>query len=120
MPSTVESAASFVNWHQGLDTDKFPALKYAKAYEAVLEHGETLFMPCGYWHHMQYMDGGFAMSLRAIPEGIMPKVNTIYHLLGMRGLNNMLIKTVPEWWYAYKRKAANKNANAAMKKLGFI
>jgi len=120
MPATVESAASFVNWHETLDTEKFPALKYAKAYETVLEHGETLFMPSGYWHHMQYMDSGFAMSLRALPAGIQPKINSLYHLLPMRGFNNMLIKMAPDWWYHYKRRHAHARANEAMNKLGSL
>ncbi|MBA3829235.1 MAG: cupin-like domain-containing protein [Taibaiella sp.] len=118
MPYTVESAASFVDWHEHLDTEKFPGLKYAKAYETILEHGETLFMPTGYWHHMQYIDSGFAMSLRALPAGVLPKVNTIYHLLGMRGFNNMLIKMAPEWWYHKKRRIAQVKANEAMQKIG--
>ena len=99
MPLTVESAASFVNWQDGLDEDKFPALRKAHGYHTILEHGETLFMPTGYWHHMQYLDSGFAMSLRALPEGISQKINGFYHLLPMRTLNNMLIKVAPEWWY---------------------
>lgn len=119
MPLTVESAASFVNWHEGVDEDRFPALKYAQAYHAVLEHGDTLFMPSGYWHHMQYMESGFAMSLRALPAGLPPKLNTIYHLLGMRGANNLLIKLAPEWWYHKKRALANENARQAMNKLNY-
>lgn len=115
MPTTVESAASFVNWQDGLDMEKFPALKYAKAYTTILKHGETMFMPSGYWHHMQYMESGFAMSLRALPAGILPKLNTLYHLLGMRGFNNMLIKLAPQWWYHYKREAAKTNADKAIK-----
>jgi len=117
MPFTVESAASFVDWHEHLDTDKFPGLKYAQAYETILEHGETMFMPSGYWHHMQYMESGMALSLRALPSGVFAKLNTIYHLLGMRGLNNMLIKLAPEWWYHKKRELAQAKANEAMQKL---
>jgi hypothetical protein len=117
MPATVESAASFVDWHEHLDTEKFPALKHAHAFETVLEHGETLFMPSGYWHHMQYMDSGFAMSLRALPAGVQPKFNSLYHLLGMRGFNNMLIKVAPEWWYNYKRRYAHSKAHEAMQRL---
>ncbi len=117
MPSTVESAASFVNWHEGLDYERFPALQHAHAYTAILEHGDTLFMPSGYWHHMQYMDSGFAMSLRAMPESIYGKLNALYHILGLRGFNNMLIKMAPQWWYKYKRKIAHENADKAMRKL---
>ena len=118
MPATVESAASFVDWHQHLDTENFPALKYAKAYETILEHGETMFMPSGYWHHMQYLDGGFAMSLRALPESIAGKLNGLYHIAGLRGFNNMLIKVAPTWWYHYKRKLAKENALKAMREAG--
>ncbi len=113
MPLTVESAASFVNWEYGVDEQKFSALAKAKGYETILEHGETLFMPTGYWHHMQYMDSGFAMSLRALPEGLGQKLNGLYHLLPMRTLNNILIKLAPEWWYNKKRVLANAAATRA-------
>jgi hypothetical protein len=118
MPATVESAANFVNWHEKLDTNNFPALEYAKGYETILEHGDTMFMPTGYWHHMQYMDSGLALSLRAFPEGISQKLNGVYHILGLRGFNNILIKLAPTWWYNYKRKLANENAVKAMQKIG--
>lgn len=120
MPLTVESAASFVNWQNGLDEAHFPGLKYAQAYHTILEHGDTMFMPAGYWHHMQYMESGFAMSLRALPAGIYARLNTLYHLLGMRGMNNALIKLAPEWWYHKKRAMARANAEAAMRKLGGV
>lgn len=114
MPLTVESAASFVDWDKGLDEAKFPGLKHARGYETILEHGETMFMPTGYWHHMQYMDSGFAMSLRALPEGISQKLNGFYHIVPMRMMNNLLIKMRPEWWYNKKRELAKANAEKAM------
>ncbi|MCL6524264.1 MAG: cupin-like domain-containing protein [Thermoflavifilum sp.] len=117
MPLTVESAASFVNWHIQLDEENFPALRYARGYTAILEHGDTLFMPAGYWHHMEYMDSGFSMSLRALDETLAGKLKGFYHILPMRMMNNFLIKTRPEWWYQYKRKKARLNAEKAMHRL---
>lgn len=114
MPGTVESAASFVHWEQGLDYGRFPALEYAEGYTAILEHGDTLYMPGGYWHHMQYMESGFAMSLRAMPTGLAGKLDGLYHLAVMRHFNNMLIRLSPEWWYQYKRDKAKKAAEHAM------
>ncbi|ASZ13533.1 cupin-like domain-containing protein [Chitinophaga pendula] len=111
MPCTVESAANFVNWHEKLDTDQFPALDYANGYTTILNHGETMFMPAGYWHHMEYMDSGFAMSLRALDETLAGKLNGLYHIVGLRGMNNLLIKMAPRWWYHYKRKIAKERAN---------
>ena len=114
MPLTVESAASFVDFHKGVDEQNFPALAKARGYETILAHGETMFMPTGYWHHMQYMDSGFAMSLRALPEGVAQKLNGFYHILPMRSINNMLIKMAPEWWYNKKRELARVTAEKAM------
>ncbi|MCW3466821.1 cupin-like domain-containing protein [Chitinophaga nivalis] len=115
MPFTVESAASFVNWHEELDTEQFPALKYAQGHTTILHHGDTLFMPGGYWHHMEYMDGGFAMSLRALDPTLTGKLNGLYHLVGLRGMNNLMIKMAPEWWYHYKRKKARDRAEKLLK-----
>lgn len=117
MPLTVESAADFVSWENGLDEKTFPAIKYARGYTAVLEHGDTLFMPVGYWHHMQYIDSGFSMSLRALDETLKGKLNGLYHIVPMRMINNFLIKTRPEWWYHYKRKAAYRNAERAIRRV---
>lgn len=46
------------------DFDKHPAMKKAIGYKAVLEHGETIYMPSRYWHSMFYVEGGFSLSLR--------------------------------------------------------
>lgn len=119
MPFTVESAASFVNWQQSLDTDKYPALQYAKGYTAILNHGDTLFMPGGYWHHMEYIDSGFAMSLRCLDHTLAGKLNGLYHLLGLRGMNNLLIKVAPQWWYHYKRKMAQQRADRLLDKVSY-
>lgn len=119
MPFTVESAASFLNWHQSMDTDKYPALRYAKGYTAILNHGDTLFMPGGYWHHMEYIDSGFAMSLRCLDHTLAGKLNGLYHILGLRGMNNLLIKVAPQWWYHYKRKMARQRADRLMDKVSY-
>ena len=47
------------------DYEQFPALKNVKGYECILHPGETLFMPSGYWHYIEYVDGGYSISLRA-------------------------------------------------------
>lgn len=118
MPLTVESAASFENWPERLNEteSKFPALQYAQGYTTILEHGETMFMPAGYWHHMEYIDSGFAMSLRAMDQTLGGKLNGLYHLMGKRSMNNLLIKMAPEWWYHYKRKVATQRAEREIRK----
>jgi hypothetical protein len=118
-PFEVLSLADFSNYNQnGLpDYKKFPALKLAKGYEVILNHGDTLFMPAGYWHHMEYLDSGFAMSLRALQSSISGKLQGAWNLFGMRHIDTLMKKTAPKWWYAYKRtsllKAADKELEAA-------
>jgi len=51
-PWEVLSVADFTNYYEKFDYENFPATKLAKGYEVILEHGDTLFMPAGYWHHM--------------------------------------------------------------------
>ncbi|HTS42850.1 MAG TPA: cupin-like domain-containing protein [Puia sp.] len=87
-----------------LEITKYPALKLAKGYEIVLDHGDTLFMPAGYWHHMEYIDSGFAMSLRAMQSAISGKLKGAWYLFGMRGIDTLLKKTAPHWWYNYKKE----------------
>jgi hypothetical protein len=61
-------------------------------------------MPAGYWHHMEYLDSGFAMSLRAMQPSISGKLRGAWNLFGMRGIDTVMKKTLPDWWYNYKKK----------------
>ena len=121
-PWEVLSLADFSNYYSPekskVDYDQFPALKNAKGYEVILEHGDTLFMPAGYWHHMEYLDSGFAMSLRAVQRNNIPGlVKGAWNLVGMRNIDTLMKKTAPQWWFNYKKdklyKAADKVLESA-------
>ncbi|MEO2127898.1 MAG: cupin-like domain-containing protein, partial [Christiangramia sp.] len=60
------------------DFEKFPVLKKAQGYITELNHGETLYMPEGYWHHMTYLTAGFSMSLRATPRTLTNFSKAVY------------------------------------------
>ena len=112
---------SFVNFEKyfdatenKLDLAKFPALRLARGYEVILGHGDTLFMPAGYWHHMEYLDSGFAMSLRALQSSFSGKLKGAWYLLGMRHIDTLMKKTAPEWWFNLKKE---KTFRAAEKEL---
>ncbi len=103
-PWEVLSLANFANYKQDFDYENFPAVKLAKGYEVILEHGDTLFMPAGYWHHMEYLDSGFAMSLRAMQSSFGGKLTGLWKLFGMRNIDTLMKKTLPKWWYNRKRR----------------
>src|SRR5882762_7313499 len=109
---------SFVNFEKYFDREqnkldlmKYPALKLAKGYEVILNHGDTLFMPAGYWHHMEYLDSGFAMSLRALQSSLSGKLKGAWYLLGMRHIDTLMKKTAPEWWFNMKKEKTFRAAN---------
>jgi hypothetical protein len=117
-PWEVLSMADFSNYYaenSKLDYNKFPALKYARGYEVVLDHGDTLFMPAGYWHHMEYLDSGFAMSLRALQPSIAGKLKGAWNLFGMRSIDTVMKKTAPKWWYESKQRKIFENAAREIK-----
>jgi hypothetical protein len=58
------SVASYVDINHP-DYEKYPALTKAHGWETILEPGETVFMPSGYWHYIEYTDGGYSIALRA-------------------------------------------------------
>ena len=103
-PWEVLSMADYANYYDNFNYDLYPATRLARGYEVILEHGDTLYMPAGYWHHMEYIESGFAMSLRALQSDIGGKLNGAWKLLGMRGIDTLMKKTVPKWWYNHKKQ----------------
>jgi ribosomal protein L16 Arg81 hydroxylase len=45
----------------GLDLDLFPLLREVKSHEVIIEPGEILFIPIGWWHQLEALD--FSVSL---------------------------------------------------------
>ncbi|WP_346237093.1 cupin-like domain-containing protein [Niabella insulamsoli] len=113
-PWEVLSLANYANYSDQFDYDNFPAVKLANGYELTLEHGDTLFMPAGYWHHMEYIEAGFAMSLRALQNSIGGKLHGAWNLFGMRNIDTLMKKTVPKWWYEKKKAKLYKHAEREM------
>ncbi|GAB2761073.1 cupin-like domain-containing protein [Salinimicrobium soli] len=93
------------------DYNKFPALKNAKGYITELNHGETLYMPEGYWHQMTYLTAGFSMSLRAAPRNLRNLSKALYNLFIMRHFDNYMRKLKGQRWIDYKNEEAIKRTN---------
>jgi len=98
------------------DFDKFPALKGVKGVEAYLEHGDTLFMPTGYWHWMKYLDGSFSISLRAWDKSWAVKAKSLYNLTVQRKFDDFMKANFREKYMAWKERLAEKRANKAMQR----
>ncbi|WP_316817091.1 cupin-like domain-containing protein [Pedobacter nyackensis] len=98
------------------DFEKFPALKGVKGVEAFLEHGDTLFMPTGYWHWMKYLDGSFSISLRAWDKSWSVKAKSLYNLTIQRKFDDFMKANFKEKYMNWKERLAVKRANRALSK----
>ncbi|PTX44727.1 Cupin-like domain-containing protein [Christiangramia gaetbulicola] len=93
------------------DYEKFPALKLASGYVTDLKHGEALYMPEGYWHHMTYLTAGFSMSLRATPRTLTNFSKAVYNIIFMRYFDNYMRKLKGQKWIDYKNEQAVKRTH---------
>ena len=93
------------------DFDRYPRLLDAKGYECILEHGDTVYMPSGYWHYVYYETGGFSLALRSPITGPIGRTHMLYRLLalavGDHGLSKLLGQ---KRWYARKEAMAHRKA----------
>jgi len=86
--------------------DEFPKLKNAKGLVCDLKHGETLYMPEGYWHYMKYITPGFSMSLRAFPSKPKNLAKAFYNVFIMRYFDVLMRNLKGQSWIDYKNKKA--------------
>lgn len=95
-PFTVQSQMDVDN----PDYQRFPAFKKAQGFETILQHGETLYIPSGYWHYIEYIDGGYSISLRAndaLATRAQGLVNIAQHFLVDKGMNVLLGPRWKKW-----------------------
>ena len=98
---------SYVDIHQP-DFKQYPGLKDAKGYQVVLEPGETLFIPSGYWHHLVYEEASCAISLRCPSQTWQGKLHGFYNLIIMQSLDRLMNKLSPRGWFNWKKQQALK------------
>jgi hypothetical protein len=97
--------------HEGIDfgspdLDKWPALRKAEGYRALLSHGDVLYMPEGYWHYMRYHSPGFSMSLRSMARNPKHLGKAVYNVFVMRHYDNLMRRVQGQRWIDGKNEAA--------------
>ncbi|WP_313099766.1 cupin-like domain-containing protein [Epilithonimonas sp.] len=98
------------------DFTKFPALDGVEGIECYLEHGDTLFMPTGWWHWMKYLDGSFSISLRAWDKSWAVKAHSLWNLTVQRNFDNFMKRNFKAKYMTWKEKKAVERANYALKR----
>lgn len=98
------------------DFEKFPALDGVEGVECFLEHGDTLFMPTGWWHYMRYLDGSFSISQRAWDQSWSVKAHSLWNLTVQRNFDNFMKGKFKKTYMDWKEKKAVERANTALRK----
>jgi len=101
---------SYVDIHQP-DYEKYPRLRDAQGYQVVLEPGETLYIPSGYWHHIVYEEATCAISLRCATQTWQGKLQGFYNLIIMSSIDRLMNKISPQKWFAWKQRRASNAGN---------
>lgn len=97
------------------DFEKYPALQYAHGIQCEMKHGDALYMPSGYWHYIKYLDGGFSMTLRALPRSPRRFLNMLSNVLVMRNFDNFTRRQWGQKWLDYKDQLAVKRTERNLK-----
>ena len=97
------------------DFEKFPALDGIEGIECILEHGDTLFMPTGWWHYMKYLDGSFSISLRAWDKSWAVKAHSLWNLTVQRKFDDLMKSKFKKKYMDWKEGLAIKRAEKAKK-----
>jgi len=106
------------------DYNKYPGLEFVEASEYILEPGDALFMPSGYWHHITYLEGGFGVSYRKLAPTFKMKLIGLLSLTVYMPFDKLMNFLFGISWLARKERIAEMRANKVLiKKIletGFI
>ncbi|MCM4151389.1 cupin-like domain-containing protein [Arenibacter sp. N53] len=98
------------------DFETYPALKKAEGLYIEMKHGDALYMPSGYWHYIKYLDGGFSITLRALPKRPILLSKMFGNLFFMRPFENTMRKLWGQKWVDLKEKRMLLKTNKKLKK----
>jgi hypothetical protein len=99
------------------DYVKYPALRHVKGYDFVIGHGDTIFMPAGYWHYMTYLNGGFSVSYRKLAQTFSQRMEGAMNLTTRMWFDKTMNKLQGEKWLAKKELKAGLIAQRCLKML---
>jgi ribosomal protein L16 Arg81 hydroxylase len=99
------------------DFDKYPGLQFVKGSEVILEFGDTIFMPSGWWHHIEYVGSGFGMSLRCLSPNVSDRIRGGLNVAVKTHVDDLMRKVIGEDWFQYKERKALERANEAIERI---
>ncbi|MFK7934777.1 MAG: cupin-like domain-containing protein, partial [Saprospiraceae bacterium] len=92
------------------DYDKYPALAKVTGYDCTIEAGDTIFMPSGWWHHIEYQTAGIGFSMRSISPYTSTVLRGLYQVGFLTHVDEVMLKVMGDKWFQYKKKKSEERA----------
>jgi hypothetical protein len=92
------------------DYENYPGLKYVRGYDFILEPGDSLFMPSGYWHYNTYLEGGFAVAFRRLAPDLAGVMKGVINLGIRLPFDKTMNNLFGDKWYNWKIKTSKERA----------
>lgn len=106
---------SLVDVHRP-DYKNYPALQLVKGYDFILEPGDSLFIPSGYWHHMTYLEAGFSVSYRKIANPVAARAQGLKYLVVSLPVDKLAHRVFGAAWQETKKRIAARRAYRAIER----
>lgn len=110
------------NTHTNVNLDepdyiKFPGLNFVNGYKFILEPGDAVYMPSGWWHYNVYLEGGIAVSYRKFHPNPLRNLIGFLNLAVMIPFDKAMSHLFEDKWFYYKTNLSRKRAQSALLKL---
>ena len=96
------------------DYDKFPGLAQVQGMDFVLGPGDTLFMPSGWWHHIEYNTPGLGFAIRSLSPRFSDRLTGFLQVSLLTHIDEMMNKVLSTKWFDWKKKTADRRAHKAL------
>jgi len=96
------------------DYEKFPGLDKVVGYDCNITAGDTLFMPSGWWHHIEYRSAGIGFSMRSLSPKMSTRLQGLYQVGVLTHLDEFMRIILKDRWFEKKKEIAHRRAEEAL------